>query len=76
MFLSVPFSNGNVELIDWGSHPDHSFDWSAFRTEWASFPNGKHDDQLDAVEMALRQCNFVGSGLTMSADPYNENDGR
>ena len=64
-FLSVPFSNGNVKLLE-------GTDWSDFRNEWASFPSGNHDDQLDALEMALRHCNFVNYNGALSSDPYEE----
>ena len=82
-FLSVPFSNGNVKLIDWDGargedhepHPHNEFDWSDFRTEWAGFPNAAHDDQLDATEMALRQCNLGAAMEMYGADPYQETDG-
>lgn len=66
MFLSVPFDNGNVKLIDW-EDTENNVDWSDFRTEWAGFPNSDHDDQLDALEMALRNVDF-GGRLTMVAD--------
>jgi len=55
--LSVPFSNGNVKLLDWSEIPGKDVDWSDFRTEWAGFPSGKVD-QLDATAMALDACNF------------------
>lgn len=69
-FLSVPFNNGNVKLVDW-SEVDRDVDWSDFRTEWAGFPNGDHDDQLDAVEMALRHVDFSGGVSMFGANPYN-----
>jgi phage terminase large subunit-like protein len=73
-FLSVPFNNGNVKLIDWDDHPENDFDWSTFRTEWAGFPNSDHDDQLDALEMALRFIDFGQGQSLMSADPYGRDD--
>jgi len=73
-FLSVPFSNGLVKLIDWSDHPENNFDWSDFRTEWAGFPNSDHDDQLDALEMALRYVDFGDGVNMMGADPYGRDD--
>jgi len=73
-FLSGPFSNGLVKLIDWSDHPDRSFDWSSFRTEWAGFPNGDHDDQLDSLEMALRHVDFGDSVGMFGADPHGDDD--
>lgn len=70
-FLSVPFDQGLVKLVDWESHDQRTFDWSDFRTEWAGFPNGSHDDQLDAVEMALRHCKLGGTLSMFGSDPYD-----
>lgn len=72
-FLSVPFSQEIVKLVDWEGHPDGAFDWSDFRTEWAGFPNSSHDDQLDSLEMALRHCNLGGEISMLGSDPYNTN---
>ena len=58
--LSVPFSNGQVKLLDWSDVNGKTVDWSDFRTEWAGFPGADHDDMLDAVEMALQDVNFGG----------------
>jgi hypothetical protein len=55
--LSVPFSNGQVKLIDWSDVQGKAVDWSDFRTEWAGFPGGKVD-QLDATAMALEDMHF------------------
>jgi hypothetical protein len=61
--LSVPFSNGQVKLLEWADVPGKEVDWSDFRTEWAGFPSGKVD-QLDAVAQALDDVTFgpIGSG--------------
>lgn len=68
-YLSVPFSNGNVMLVE-----RDTVDWSDFKLEWSSFPNGSHDDQLDALEMALRQCSFVDQGGIYGANPYEDDE--
>ena len=66
-YLSVPFANGQVRLVN---HDDPSeralgqeYDprWDPFVSEWLSFPNGSHDDLLDATEMGIRQLNLGGS---------------
>ena len=66
--LSVPFSNGQVKLLDWSGVRGKDVDWSDFRTEWAGWPGGKVD-QLDAVAQALDDVNFgtnaFGEGLDM-----------
>jgi hypothetical protein len=66
--LSVPFSNGQVKLLDWSDAPTKNVDWSDFRTEWAGFPGGKVD-QLDAVAGALDEVSFgvnaTGEGMDL-----------
>lgn len=48
--MSSPFESGRVKLLD--SALD---DWSSFvQREWCGFPNSRHDDRLDAIEIALR----------------------
>jgi len=70
VMLSVPFSNGNVKLIDWGDVPGKDMDWQPFKSEWASFPDGDHDDQLDSTAMALDTVNFQGELPALSGDMY------
>lgn len=72
-YLSVPFSNGSVKLIDW-ENTEYEYDWTIFRKEWSSFPNGAHDDQLDALEMALRQISF-NDGMGIVGGSYHDNEG-
>ncbi len=73
--LSVPFSNGQVKLIDWDDVTGKDMDWSDYRTEWAGFPGDKVD-QLDATAMALDECNFGVSidaeGMDMYGQDTNE----
>ena len=71
--LSVPFSNGQVSLIDWRGTP-YDMDWSNFRREWAAFPDGSHDDQLDAVSMALDPVDFGTRLPGLSGDMYARGD--
>lgn len=66
--LSVPFSNGQVKLLDWSGLPK-DMDWSDFRTEWAGFPSGKVD-QLDAVAQALDDVAFGSTGMGDALDLY------
>jgi phage terminase large subunit-like protein len=64
-YLSVPFANEQVRLVNHevpdDPAQDHDPRWDEFRNEWLSFPNGSHDDLLDAVEMAVRQLNLGGT---------------
>jgi len=70
--LSVPFSNGQVKLLDWSSVPGKEMDWSDFRTEWAGFPGGKVD-QLDAVAQALDDVAFGVQATGEGLDLYGRN---
>jgi len=71
--LSVPFSNGNVKLLDWGDVPGREMDWSDYRTEWAGFPGGKVD-QLDAVAQALENVNFGVDVTAEGIDMYGRGE--
>ncbi len=72
--LSVPFSNAQVQLVDWSDVPAYSMDWSDFKSEWASFPDGSHDDQLDSVSMALDPVDFGQRLPGRTGDMYGRND--
>jgi len=54
--LSVPFENEDIRLVNFEQPPQHGLDdrWQEFIDEWRAFPDGTHDDMLDAVEIALR----------------------
>jgi len=67
MYLSVPFNNGSVKLVD-------GVDWGTFEKEWAAFPDGSHDDQLDALEIALRHTNLKAQLHADTLDPYGDDD--
>ena len=67
MYLGVPFENDSVRLVD-------GVDWSDFKNEWAAFPDGSHDDQLDALEIALRHTNLKHQYHAESMDPYGQTD--
>jgi len=66
--LSVPFSNRQVQLLDWSGY-SKDVDWSDFRTEWAGFPSGKVD-QLDAVAQALDDVTFGVNAMGEGLDIY------
>lgn len=79
-YLSVPFANGQVKLVNHddpasrGANQPHDPRWDAFVSEWVSFPNGAHDDLLDATEMALREVD-LGAGISAyGGHAYDEAD--
>jgi len=68
--LSIPFANQSIQLVDWG---DSRF--QPLRDEWLAFPEGSHDDTLDAVEIAVSQAN-LGGGYSMFEGEAYERDER
>jgi len=67
--MSVPFSRDACRVVDWGD-TSKDVDWSGFRSEWRTFPEGSHDDQLDAVEMALQPVTFGRQASPEGVDLY------
>jgi predicted phage terminase large subunit-like protein len=65
--LSIPFENGDIRLINFDAPGDDGPEdrWQQFVQEWIAFPDGTHDDMLDAVEIALRGLSI---GQTFGAD--------
>jgi predicted phage terminase large subunit-like protein len=65
--LSIPFENGDIRLINFDEPAEDGPEdrWQQFVQEWIAFPDGTHDDMLDAVEIALRGLSL---GQTFGAD--------
>jgi phage terminase large subunit-like protein len=65
--LSIPFENDTIRLINFDDAPEGGPEarWDEFMQEWIAFPEGRHDDLLDAVELALRNLSI---GQTFGAD--------
>lgn len=61
-YLSVPFANGSVKIVNHDDTDPYDERWEPFVDEWVGFPNAAHDDILDAVEMAVRQVS-LGHGI-------------
>jgi len=70
--LSVPFENGDIKLVNFETPPDDGLDdrWQQFSQEWIAFPDGTHDDMLDAVELALRNVSLGGTFGGEGVDLY------
>jgi phage terminase large subunit-like protein len=75
-YLSVPFANESIRVVNHDDPddrpPGQDYDprWNAFVEEWLAFPDGTHDDTLDAVEMALRNVSLGGIGNFEGGDAY------
>lgn len=54
--MTALFESGRVKLLEDGSGDG----WESFIQEWVGFPSAAHDDQLDSVEIALRELNDNG----------------
>ena len=65
--LSVPFENDTIRLVNFQTDPAEGLDerWDQLAQEWIAFPDGTHDDMLDAVELALRN---LAIGQTLGVD--------
>jgi len=70
--LSVPFENERIRLINFDTQPKEGLDdrWQQFIQEWIAFPDGTHDDMLDAVELALRGLSIGQSFGIEGVDVY------
>jgi len=68
--LSVPFESDRIRLVNFTKSPAQGLDdrWDDFVQEWIAFPDGTHDDMLDAVELALRNIDIGGA---YSAEPLD-----
>ena len=65
--LSVPVENDTIRLVNFNTDPEAGLDdrWDQLAQEWIAFPDGTHDDMLDAVELALRNLSI---GQSFGAD--------
>lgn len=70
--LSVPFENDNIQLVNFHTDPEQGLDdrWQDLLGEWLAFPDGSHDDLLDAVELALRNVSIGASYGVEGTDLY------
>lgn len=70
--LSVPFENEDVRLVNFENAPGEGLDdrWQQLVSEWIAFPDGTHDDMLDAVEIALRNVSIGQSYGVEGMDLY------
>ena len=75
--LSVPFENDKVQLCNYEQTDSNEPEgrWNQFIQEWIAFPDGSHDDLLDAVEIALRNVSLGGELTGVSGKMYGEDDG-
>jgi predicted phage terminase large subunit-like protein len=65
--LSIPFENDRIRLVNFNQDPADGPEerWRELIQEWIAFPDGTHDDMLDAVEIATRNLSI---GQAFGAD--------
>lgn len=70
--LSIPFENDTIRLINFDQPVGEGLEdrWQQFTQEWIAFPDGTHDDMLDAVEIALRGLDIGASYGMTGVDMY------
>jgi len=73
--LSLPLERGDIKFVNQRMDDSLGYD-SRFRPvvdEMLSFPEGSHDDCLDALEIAVNSVDFGGANI-LSADPYGRGE--
>lgn len=75
--MSIPFEAGNVKLVNREKDPKLGYDerFREFVNEWIAFPEGSHDDAVDAVEIAMRNVGFGGMARIFGAGNRGDDDG-
>jgi predicted phage terminase large subunit-like protein len=58
--LSIPVSDGTVQLIDWSG--DQS-DFQELRNQMLSFPDGSHDDVMDSLALVVNHSNLGNTSI-------------
>lgn len=58
--MEVPARNGNIYLMDYLTDTDG---YNELKTQWSAFPNLRHDDVLDVLEMVVSHFNRGGAGV-------------
>lgn len=73
--LSLPIERGDIQFLNQSIDENIGYDprFQDLISEMLSFPEGSHDDQLDALEIAVNQVDFGSYNIT-SADPYGKGD--
>lgn len=65
--LQPHFENGRIKFPNPETHRTNWFD--AFKEEYLSFPRGRHDDRLDALQIAFEIAGVVSSGSSIPFGP-------
>jgi predicted phage terminase large subunit-like protein len=71
--MSIPLERGAVKFLNQEVDGSLGYDprWQALVDELLSFPDGAHDDTMDALHIAIDNAGIMGGGNILGADPYN-----
>lgn len=76
--LAIPLENGTVKLVDWNADsPDdvgQAHPYQELQSELLAFPEGSHDDLVDALHRAVDSAPVSWGTSILSADPYQANE--
>lgn len=67
--------NGRIKFPDPEVHRDLKW-WSRFLDEYLSFPRGRRDDMMDALEIAVNVADLTGGGSSIPYGPGGSEYGR
>lgn len=63
--------NGRIKFPDPEAHPDVRW-WERFLEEYTTFPRGRRDDMMDALEIAVEVAGVVQGGSSIPFGPGGE----
>lgn len=67
--------NGRIRFPDPEAHPDVKW-WEPFLAEYSTFPRGRRDDRMDALEIAVEVAGVVRGGSSIPFGPGGSVRGR
>ena len=74
--LSVPFETDRIRLVNFDEPAENGPEprWDDLIQEWIAFPDGRHDDLLDAVELSLRNVDVGATYNVSGMDLYGRDN--
>lgn len=73
--LSIPIENGTVEFVNQEIDESLGYDprWQEMISEMLAFPDGRHDDAVDSLDIAVRNAG-VNTHTIMGANPFDKDE--
>lgn len=74
--LTIPLNNGTIQFVDFsdGDPGGNDHKYTDLVTEAMQFPDGDHDDLLDALHKCAEFAPIELGATILSADPYSHGD--